>query len=109
MQASASDLARWGDALFGARATPSGVMRTLLDSTTSRELPCPNRCPYPYGLGVFHYTINGRELVGHDGTSGAILAHDLDREMTIAIVTNGGDQDSATLLRSILDAIDPRR
>ena len=109
MQASASDLARWGDALFRAQATPSGVVRTLLDSDTMRDLPCPDRCPYPYGLAVFHYTISGRELVGHDGTSGAMLAHDLDRATTIVIVTNGGEQDTGTLLRSILDALDTRR
>jgi CubicO group peptidase (beta-lactamase class C family) len=109
MQASASDLARWGDALFRARATPSGVVRTLLDSDAMRNLPCPDGCPYPYGLGVFHYTMNGEELVGHDGSSGAVLGHELDRATTIAIATNGGEQDSGALLRLILEELDTER
>ncbi len=102
IQASATDLARWGEALFRARATSSDVVRALLDIDAMRGLPCPNQCPHQYGLGAFHYTIDGREFVGHDGSSGALLVHDIDRATTIAIVANGGEHDTDVLLRAIV-------
>ncbi len=108
MRASASDLARWGDLLFRDRASRPGVVERMLDTSTTRGLPCPNRCPYPYGLGVFHYSVDGRQLVGHDGSSGAILAHDTRRATTIAVVTNGGERDNRALLAAVLHAIDGR-
>ena len=105
MQASATDLARWGDALFRARATSADVVRALLDIDAMRDLPCPNQCPYQYGLGTYHYTIDGTEFVGHDGSSGAVLVHDIDRATTIAIVTNGSEHATDVLLRAILAAL----
>jgi hypothetical protein len=54
---------------------------------------CPAECRFEYGLGVFHYNLAGHELVGHDGSSGTIVVHARSRELTVAILTNGGEQD----------------
>jgi CubicO group peptidase (beta-lactamase class C family) len=63
-------------------------------------------CPFPYGLGVFHFRVRGRDLVGHDGSSGSVVVHDPERGTTIAILTNGGEQDMGRFLEAVLAAIE---
>jgi hypothetical protein len=55
---------------------------------------------------VFHYNLAGHELVGHDGSSGTIVVDDQDRDLTIAILTNGGEQDIGAFLEAVINAID---
>ena len=71
-----------------------------------RDLPCAERCPFEYGLGVFHYDIGGRHFVGHDGSSGAIVVHERDDDLTVAILTNGGEQNIGAFLDAVLAALD---
>lgn len=104
--ASATDLARWGDALFNGGAIDPAALDRMLDVSAMRGLPCPHGCPFPYGLGVFHYEFGGREFVGHDGSSGAIVATDVDAGLTIAIVTNGGELDLGLFVETVVAAID---
>jgi CubicO group peptidase (beta-lactamase class C family) len=106
MVASASDVARWADALLGGRVLESASLREMLDTRTMRGLPCPEGCPFPFGLGVFHYTVGTHELIGHDGSSGAVVARDQRRGFTVAILTNGGEQDMAKFLQAVVSAID---
>lgn len=44
-------------------------------------------------------------MVGHDGSSGAVLAYDPARKVTIAIVTNGGQQNIGAFLKAIVAAL----
>ena len=108
MVASASDVARWADALFGGRVLEPSSLREMLDTSAMSGRPCPEGCPSLYGLGVFHYTIGGHEMVGHDGSSGAVVAHDQGRGFTVAILTNGGEQDMEAFLEAVVSAVDGR-
>ena len=106
MLASASDVARWADALFGERVLASVSLKQMLDTGAIRGLPCPEGCPIPYGLGVFEYAIGGHQLVGHDGSSGALVAHDERRGITVTILTNGGEQDIRGFLEAVFRAVE---
>jgi CubicO group peptidase (beta-lactamase class C family) len=108
MTASASDVARWAEALFTGRAIGGAALARMLDVAAMRDLPCPERCPFPYGLGVFHYRFAGREFVGHDGSSGAIVASDIPGRLTIAILTNGGERDTGRFFEAVVAAVDAR-
>ncbi len=99
------DLAGWGHAVFTGEVLQPASLRRMIDPSISRGLPCPEGCGLPYGLGVVHYRESGRDLVGHDGGSGAIVAHDLEDHATMAIVTNGGTQDVGAFLRAVLGAL----
>jgi D-alanyl-D-alanine carboxypeptidase len=105
MIATAGDVARWASQLFGGRVLEPSSLRTLLDTGVSRGLPCPRGCPFPYSLGVYHYNIDGRELIGHDGSSGAVVVYDHERHITVAILTNGGESDTGAFLRQVLRAV----
>jgi D-alanyl-D-alanine carboxypeptidase len=110
-----TDAARFAGALFSGEVLLPATLETMLDTELMASLPCPESgtgdglagCPFEYGLGVFHYDIGGRHLVGHDGGSGAIVAHDQADGLTVAILTNGGEQDIGTFIESVLHAIDP--
>ena len=101
----APDLAAWGHALFGGRFLEADGLARMLDTRLFEGQPCPEPCPFAYGLGVVHYEIAGRSLVGHDGSSGAVLAHDRNDGTTIAILTNGGEQDMGAFLTAVLHSI----
>jgi D-alanyl-D-alanine carboxypeptidase len=105
IRTTASDLAAWGDALFAGRVLRPATLERMMDPGVSKGLPCPQGCGFPYGLGVVHYTVEGRPLVGHDGSSGAVLAYDPARKVTIAIVTNGGQQNIGAFLKAIVTAL----
>ncbi len=104
----AADAARFADALFGGEALNPASLAEMLDTGVMRDLPCPDGCPFTYGLGVFHYEVAGHELVGHDGSSGTVVVHDRKRRLTVAILTNGGEQDMGGFLATVLHAIDHR-
>ena len=73
---------------------------------TKAGVAIPLKCGFPYGLGVVHYNVKGRPMVGHDGSSGAVLAYDPERKLTISIVTNGGQQDIGAFLEAIVAVLD---
>jgi len=105
----ARDAARFADALFGGDVLGPASLAEMLDTGATRDLPCPAGCPFPYSLGVVHYEVAGHQLVGHDGGSGAVVAHDRRQDLTVAILTNGGEQDIGAFLESVLTAIDRGR
>jgi D-alanyl-D-alanine carboxypeptidase len=105
--ASAGDLALFGAGLFEGRLIDESLLDLMLDTSLSK-LPCPANCTFPYGLGLFRYEINGRRLVGHDGSSGTIYAFEPDTGITISILTNGGEQDIGAFLASVLEVVDGR-
>lgn len=102
----ADDAAGFARQLFSGEVLDAGTLAEMLDTTSMRSLPCAQRCPFDYGLGVFHYDVGGRHLVGHDGSSGAIVAYDQDDDLAIALLTNGGDADMGQLLEAVLSAIE---
>jgi CubicO group peptidase (beta-lactamase class C family) len=103
----ASDAAHFADLLFDGEVLDQALLDVMLDTTVMRDLPCPDQCRLEYGLGVFAYPdLSGRSFVGHDGSSGTIVVHDAARDLTIAILTNGGDQDIGAFLEAVIEAVD---
>jgi CubicO group peptidase (beta-lactamase class C family) len=102
----AGDAASFADALFAGDVVSKATLTAMLDTSVMRDLPCPEGCKTEYGLGVFHYKLGGHELVGHDGSSGTIVVHDRMKDLTVAILTNGGDQAIGAFLEKVLLAID---
>ena len=101
------DAAAFAEALFGGVVVEPKLLKDMLNTAVMRDLPCPDTCPFGYGLGVFHYDdIAGHDFVGHDGSSGTIVVHDQDRHLTIAILTNGGEQHMSEFLNLIVRAVD---
>jgi D-alanyl-D-alanine carboxypeptidase len=104
----AADAARFAHELFTGHVLTTSSLTEMLDTSAMRDLPCPERCPFAYGLGVFSFNIAGHDLRGHDGGSGTVVVHDRDHDLTVAILTNGGDQDMGAFLDTVLHAIDNR-
>jgi len=102
----AADAARFADLLFNGDVLDPARLAEMLDTSAMRDLPCTDKCPFEYGLGVFHFEVAGRELLGHDGSSGTVVVHDPRQDLTVAILTNGGDQDIGAFLETVLNAID---
>jgi D-alanyl-D-alanine carboxypeptidase len=103
---SATDAATFVHALFSGDVLGPTILAEMLDTGAMRGLPCPAECPSEYGLGVFHYELAGHELVGHDGSSGTIVVHDHRRDLTVAILTNGGEQDIGAFFEAVINAVD---
>lgn len=101
----AADAARFADALFNAKLLRPATLAAMLDTRVMRKLPCPAACPFEYGLGVFRFAVNGTELVGHDGSSGTVVVHDVQTKTTVAILTNGGEHDIGSFLETVLKAV----
>ncbi len=79
----ATDLARFGNALLGARLVSS---RTLAQMT--------NVGPDDYGLGVFAKRYDGHRWLGHNGSFQGYESEnwtDPKRHVTLAVTTNGGN------------------
>jgi CubicO group peptidase (beta-lactamase class C family) len=103
----APDAARFADTLFSGGILNRSTLAEMLDTGAMDDLPCPEGCPFKYGLGLFHFDVAGHELVGHEGGSGALVVHDTQRDFTLAILTNGGDQDMRALLEAVLPTLEP--
>jgi CubicO group peptidase (beta-lactamase class C family) len=102
----AADAATFADALFGGDVLNPGSLTEMLDTRVMRDLPCPDGCPFEYGLGAFHFNIAGRDLIGHDGSSGTVVVRDQSDGLVVAILTNGGEQDVGAFLEAVLRAVD---
>jgi TolB protein len=84
----ASDLARFGHALFGGEVLDSGSLAQMEDIDRTAALPCPDpdACVRPYGLGLGRYRFGGHDAWGHLGSSGAALIHFVDEGTTVAVL-----------------------
>jgi D-alanyl-D-alanine carboxypeptidase len=101
---SASDLVRWGDALYGGQ---------VLDSTSLRQMLTFN--DDDYGLGARRLELGDHVGVGHTGllaTYTAILVHLPAERVTVALIVNRSQVDVAGMLvarvgdkPSLLDAV----
>jgi D-alanyl-D-alanine carboxypeptidase len=110
MAATATDLARFGHALFDEGLVSDASLATMTDVAPSTPLPCPDveRCPPAYGLGVGAEIVNGWEILGHSGSTGSLLAYFPEQRVTIAVLTNGGG-DPYPAARAVADAIPATR
>jgi D-alanyl-D-alanine carboxypeptidase len=90
MAASAADLARWGDALYGG---------DVLSPATRRAMLAVNE--HDYGLGVQRIEIGKRTGYGHTGllnTYTTLLLHLPEERVTLALLVNRSHVDLAAML-----------
>jgi D-alanyl-D-alanine carboxypeptidase len=84
-----SDMAEWGNSLFGGRATS----RSTIDDMVHSISPTPDVDGDFLGYGVFRTTrISSTDVfIGHDGNAPgyrSVMFYQPERKMTVAIVTN---------------------
>lgn len=104
MVATADDLARFGSALFDGELIEPSSLNAMQDMDRSGSLPCVDGCLGPYGLGLRRTRPGGHVAWGHDGSSGAVLAHFPDEDVTIAVLTTRRDS-GASLLHAVMNAV----
>ncbi len=84
-----ADMAEWGNALYGARATNKSIVKMMMQSISST----PDEDGDYLGYGIIRSTkISATDVfVGHDGNGPgyrSVMFYQPDRKMTIAILTN---------------------
>ena len=102
----ASDVAEWGNALFGGRATSKSILDQMINSISST----PDKDGDFLGYGIFRSTrISATdEFIGHDGSAPgyrSVMFYQPDRKLTIAVLTNyhgGSAYDVAKALYAVL-------
>ncbi|MBN8787594.1 MAG: serine hydrolase [Terrimonas sp.] len=85
----AGDMAKWGNALLGGRATSRSTFNTLINSIS----PAPDDDGDFLGYGIFRTTrISATDIfIGHNGRAPgyrSVMFYQPDKKMTIAILTN---------------------
>lgn len=107
--ASARDLARWARALYGGHVIPADLVELMVrDADVTLTLDPP----YPYGLGVQVFTIDGRLSYGHSGRlvgARSVVRWFPDEGVAIAVVTNQSRFDPTPLLVDLLAIVAPER
>jgi D-alanyl-D-alanine carboxypeptidase len=102
----ASDLAEWGNALFGGRATTRSTLDTMLNSISNT----PDEDGDRLGYGIFVNTrISATDyFVGHNGRAvgyRSIMFYQPDRKMTIVVLTNFYGADPYEIGKALYDAL----
>ena len=90
MTATASDLAKWGAALYGGKVLNAASLQQMLDTERYENLPHRGN----YGLGVGKASTAVGTVVGHGGDIlyyASSLAYLMDHGVTIAILTNSDE------------------
>ena len=109
LMASASDTARWLDALVGGGSlAPATVARMVADA--HRKTAVDPRVPY--GLGLQVYRVDGRLSFGHSGRllgQRAVARYFPDPGLTIVVLTNQSRTDPAIVLTRLLEKLLPWR
>jgi D-alanyl-D-alanine carboxypeptidase len=87
LASTATDLARFGNALFNGRLVrpPTLALMTYM-------------APHDYGLGIYDQSTDGHRWLGHDGAYGGYESEnwtDASRHVTIAVTTNINEPDNA--------------
>jgi len=105
---SARDLTRWARALYDGWILPPELTELMIaDADVTMTL----NPPYPYGLGVQVFTIDGRVTYGHSGRlvgARSIVRWFPEDQIAIAIVSNQSRFDATPILRDLLAIVAPR-
>ncbi len=102
----AADVAEWGNALFGGRATTRSTIDTMLNSISAT----PDQDGDKLGYGIFTNTkISASDyFVGHDGNAvgyKSVMFYQPDRKMTIAVLTNFAGADVYAIAKALYNAL----
>ncbi len=99
--ASAKDLARWAQALFGGDVLGPDYLATMVDVARTAAV----KSAIPYGYGVQAIEIDGRRTVGHSGRLlgfRSAVRYLPDQGVSIAVLTNQSRTDPGPIVRSLL-------
>ncbi|HVE61632.1 MAG TPA: serine hydrolase [Chitinophagaceae bacterium] len=102
----AADLAEWGNALFGGRATSKSTLDQMINSIS----PTPDEDGDKLGYGIF-VTPRISEtdyFVGHDGRAPgyrSVMFYQPDRKMTLVVVTNYYGADLYAVAKALYEAL----
>lgn len=102
----AGDLAEWGNALFGGRATSPSTIQTMLRSISST--PDEDGDYLGYGIWTNKKVSATDYFVGHNGSSigyRSVMMYQPDRKMTIAIVTNYAGCDLYVIAKALYEVL----
>jgi D-alanyl-D-alanine carboxypeptidase len=103
----ASDLARWGRALYGGSVLSDRMFRAMVDdaSRTAKFHPYVR-----YGLGVQLMKLNGHPTLGHSGTLLGFKSDVrflTDKGVSIAVLTNQSRTDPRVITKALLQLVAP--
>jgi len=107
LRSTAEDMARWNAALFSGKLLKPESLKEMLapgrlrsgeeDQTAiawpgGKSFPPPTGyVPGPYSFGLSHYSQDGRQIIGHDGSIAgfdAVMQTYVDEGLTIIVLTN---------------------
>jgi D-alanyl-D-alanine carboxypeptidase len=106
--ASAPDVARWAQALYGGTVLPAADLQSMIDDATHTLTLKPHA---PYGLGVQVYEINGRVAYGHGGRlvgAQSVMRYFPSEGLTIVVLTNESRFDPSPVAADLLAVVAPR-
>ncbi|MCI0345974.1 MAG: beta-lactamase family protein [Chloroflexi bacterium] len=109
LMASASDTARWLDALVGGESLSLATVGRMV-ADARRQTAVDRRVPY--GLGLQVYQVDGRVSLGHSGRllgERAVARHFPDAGITIVVLTNQSRTDPAIVLTRLVQKLLPWR
>ncbi len=101
-----ADVAEWGNALFGGRATSKATLDTMLNSIS----PVPDQDGDKLGYGVFVSSkLSATDyFIGHDGNAPgyrSIMFYQPDRKMTLVVLTNFHGADIYAIGKALYEAL----
>jgi D-alanyl-D-alanine carboxypeptidase len=102
----AGDLARWGNDLFGGRATSAATLRTMLQSIPA--IPDEDGDYLGYGIWTNHRISATDYFVGHNGAAPgyrSVMMYQPDRKMTIVVLTNFYGSDPYMIARKLYESL----
>ena len=102
----AGDIAEWGNALFGGRATSKAVLDSMLNSIYPTVDENGNKLGY--GIKKFDKISGKFDFVGHNGSAPGYrsgMFYQLDKKMTIAILSNFAGIDVYQVGKALYEAL----
>jgi CubicO group peptidase (beta-lactamase class C family) len=102
----AAELARWGNDLFGGRATSAATLRTMLQSIPS--VPDEDGDYLGYGIWTNHRISSTDYFIGHNGTAPgyrSVMMYQPDRKMTIVVLTNFYGSDPYLIAKKLYESL----
>jgi len=102
----AADLAEWGNALFGGRATTKATLDIMLNSISSTPDEFGNRLGY--GIKNTSFISGSFDFIGHNGSAPgyrSAMFYNAERKMTIAVLTNFAGVSPYDIAKALYDAL----
>jgi D-alanyl-D-alanine carboxypeptidase len=103
---SAADLAEWGNALFGGRATSKATLDSMLNSISSTPDEFGNRLGY--GIKNTPFISGAFDFIGHNGSAPgyrSAMFYNAERKMTIVVLTNFAGVSPYDIAKALYEAL----